>query len=221
MFLRQCISRVARGVRFAPRRTGRDLIRGCWIFCVLASAFQAALPQRGGFTIEAAATFDKGVEFVRLRDMAASRRPQTESSLDTVGLLKVMGAPKTAVLLIDHGSRVAEANVQLQGIAERLRLRLAKEQRGPVVEIAHMELSAPTISEGYAACVQAGATHVVAIPCFLSRGRHVTEDIPALLREAAKSYSRVTHEIAPPLAEHAGFIELLASAARTKPAEDD
>lgn len=153
--------------------------------------------------------------------MAASRRPQTESSLDTVALLKVMGAPKTAVLLIDHGSRVAQANVQLQGIAERLRLRLAKEERAPVVEIAHMELSTPTISEGYAACVQAGATHVVAIPCFLSRGRHVTEDIPALLREAAKSYPRVSHEIAPPLAEHAGFIELLASAARTTPPDDD
>ncbi len=167
------------------------------------------------------ATFDLATDSVRLCRMAGPRRPQTESSLDTDALLKVVGIPKTAVLLIDHGSRVAQANVQLQGIAERLRLRLAKEERAPVVEIAHMELSAPTISEGYAACVQAGATHVVAIPCFLSRGRHVTEDIPALLREAAKSYPRVTHEIAPPLAEHAGFIELLASAARTKPTDED
>src|SRR5690606_38163649 len=146
--------------------------------------------------------------------MSESRRPRTESSLDTAALLKVMGVPKTALLLIEHSSRAAEANVQLQGVAERLRLRMAKEVMAPVVEIAHMELCAPTISEGYAACVQAGATHVVVIPCFLSRGRHVTEDIPALLREAAKSYRRVTHSIAPPLVEHDGFIELLAAAAR-------
>lgn len=174
-----------------------------------------------GFSSAESPPFSEGEEFVGFSRMAASRRPQTESSLDTVALLKVMGAPKKAVLLIDHGSRVAQANVQLQGIAERLRLRLAKEERAPVVEIAHMELSTPTISEGYAACVQAGATHVVAIPCFLSRGRHVTEDIPALLREAAKIYPRVSHEIAPPLAEHTGFIELLVSAARTTPLDDD
>ena len=49
----------------------------------------------------------------------------------------------------------------------------------------------------------------------------MTEDIPALLREAAQRYPKVTHSIAAPLAEHGGFIELLASAARDQPTDSE
>ena len=39
---------------------------------------------------------------------------------------------------------------------------------------AHMELADPSIAAGFAACVQAGATDVVAFPYMLSPGKHST-----------------------------------------------
>jgi sirohydrochlorin ferrochelatase len=78
-----------------------------------------------------------------------------------------------------------------------------------------MEIAEPSISAGFRSCVLRGARRVVAIPCLLSRGRHVAEDIPALLREAATAYPEVPFALSAPLSEHDGFIELLVAASES------
>jgi sirohydrochlorin ferrochelatase len=55
----------------------------------------------------------------------------------------------------------------------------------PVVFPAHMEIAPPSISDAVASCVAAGARKVVIAPYFLSQGRHITEDVPALAAAAA------------------------------------
>ncbi len=75
-----------------------------------------------------------------------------------------------------------------------------------------MEIAEPSIEAGFLACVRRGASEVVAIPCLLSRGRHVTEDIPRLLAEAAAG-SGIPFSLAAPLVEQDGFIDLLLTAA--------
>lgn len=119
---------------------------------------------------------------------------------------------KRAILLIDHGSRRHEAHEQLVDLGRRLAARADDEQL--IVEVAHMEIAEPSIFAGFSACIQRGATEVVAIPCLLSRGRHVSEDIPRLLTEAATGKG-VPFSLAAPLVEHEGFIDLLLAAART------
>jgi sirohydrochlorin ferrochelatase len=74
-----------------------------------------------------------------------------------------------------------------------------------------MELRGPSITEGYQRCVERGATRVMLIPCFLSRGRHVAEDIPAQVAAAAAQFPHVHYQISPPLLELEGFIEMLAA----------
>ena len=69
-------------------------------------------------------------------------------------------AARSAILVIDHGSRAAEANESLGRTAELVRARLPA---GSLVGIAHMELAAPTVAEGVAALVAAGATEVVVV----------------------------------------------------------
>lgn len=115
-----------------------------------------------------------------------------------------------AILLIDHGSRRAEAHEQLVELGQRLELRANSPYL--IVEVAHMEIAEPSIHAGFWACIHRGATEVVAIPCLLSRGRHVSEDIPRLLSEAAVG-SSIPFSLAAPLVEHDGFIELLLTAA--------
>lgn len=117
------------------------------------------------------------------------------------------------ILLIDHGSRREAANRRLRELAAGLARLLAERGEVAVVEHAHMELAEPDVSAGLTACVEKGASHVVAVPCMLSRGRHVTEDIPSLLEQAARHHAGVTFEVALPLSEQPGFLELLRRAA--------
>ncbi|HEY8431090.1 MAG TPA: CbiX/SirB N-terminal domain-containing protein [Sandaracinaceae bacterium] len=86
-----------------------------------------------------------------------------------------------ALLLVDHGSRRADANAVLEELAELVRARTRD-----VVRTAHLELAPPTIAEGFDACVAAGANEVVVVPVFLAPGRHASEDVPRLAREAAE-----------------------------------
>jgi sirohydrochlorin ferrochelatase len=90
-----------------------------------------------------------------------------------------------ALLLIDHGSRRAEANEMLACMAA-----LIQRMAGPsvIVRHAHMELAEPSIERGVASCVAAGATELIAFPYMLSPGRHSTSDIPVLVAAAAKAH---------------------------------
>jgi hypothetical protein len=56
-----------------------------------------------------------------------------------------------------------------------------------------------------ARCVEAGATRVVVAPYFLSKGRHIQDDIPALVAEAQQQFPGITCTIAEPIGEGAGW----------------
>lgn len=109
-----------------------------------------------------------------------------------------------AYLLIDHGSRRAEANTLIAEVAARVKARLGE---NAVVEGAHMELAEPSIADAFARCVEQGATRVVAHPFMLTKGRHVSEDIPRLVAEAAELHEGIEFVIAAPLGSHDGVIE--------------
>lgn len=114
---------------------------------------------------------------------------------------------KEAILLIDHGSRVPEANAQLEAMADLLR------QRAPVQTIvgwAHMELCAPDIAAGFRYCVEQGAAAIVAFPYMLAAGRHVKDSIPQGLAAAAENYPQIPYRIAKPLGLHPLLAEIIA-----------
>jgi sirohydrochlorin ferrochelatase len=109
-----------------------------------------------------------------------------------------------AFLLIDHGSRRAEANVLLDEVVALVRHRLGPQA---VVEPAHMEIAEPTIAQGFARCVAQGATAIVAHPFMLAPGRHVSEDLPRLLAQAAATHQGVRFVMADSLGAHSGVID--------------
>jgi sirohydrochlorin ferrochelatase len=104
-----------------------------------------------------------------------------------------------AVLLIDHGSKLASANDMLACMAN-----LVQDMAGEAVIVrhAHMELAEPTIARGFADCVEAGADEVVAFPYMLSPGRHSTRDIPRMIQEAAGSHPGVRFRVTPAFGVH-------------------
>lgn len=62
-----------------------------------------------------------------------------------------------------------------------------------------MEIAKPSISDAMRKCVQAGAKQIIVAPYFLSRGRHIQQDIPALVREAQQEHSAPECIIAEPI----------------------
>jgi sirohydrochlorin ferrochelatase len=112
---------------------------------------------------------------------------------------------KRAVVLVDHGSRAAEANAVLDEVAALLRRRLPER----IVEVAHMELAPPTLAEAVARCVAAGAREVLVHPYFLAPGAHATRDVPAQAAAAAARHPGVTVRVSPPLGAHEGIVDAI------------
>lgn len=115
---------------------------------------------------------------------------------------------KVAVILVDHGSRKAEANDMLMGIASKYK----KLYNVDIVEAAHMELSEPSIATAFRKCVDQGATNIICHPFFLSKGRHVQEDIPDMMRAAAAEHGDVPnleYSITEPLGVQEKILELI------------
>jgi sirohydrochlorin ferrochelatase len=110
----------------------------------------------------------------------------------------------TALLLIAHGSRQAEANADLFHLAEELR------KRGhSVVVPSFLELAAPGIEEGGRLCVAAGVGRVVLVPCFLSAGTHVRRDLTAARDNLASEFPGVEFLLAEPIGRHPLLVEVI------------
>lgn len=110
----------------------------------------------------------------------------------------------TALLLIAHGSRHAEANADLLWLAEEL----ARDGRYAPVVASFLELAGPTIEEGAARCVAGGAECVILVPYFLSAGVHVRRDLEEQRRTLAEAYRGVEFRLAEPLGRHHALVEV-------------
>jgi len=108
------------------------------------------------------------------------------------------------VLLVDHGSRSPAANRVVATVARRLARRLPDR----IVRFAHMEIAAPTIPDGIAACAAAGATEIVVHPFFLAPGVHGRRDVPRLARDAARRLG-VRVRVSPPLGVHDALVDVI------------
>lgn len=109
-----------------------------------------------------------------------------------------------AILLVDHGSRSPAANRVVAAVARRLRRRLP----GDVVEIAHLDLVAPSIADGIAACAAAGAQEIVVHPFFLAPGLHAKRDVPRLARAAARRHG-VRVRVTAPLGADEALVDVI------------
>jgi sirohydrochlorin ferrochelatase len=111
-----------------------------------------------------------------------------------------------AIIVVDHGSIVREANEMLGTVAD-----LIQKMAGPdvIVRLAHMELAEPTIADAFRECVAAGADDVVVFPYMLSPGRHSTTDIPRMVAQAAKEHPGVAYSVTPPFGVHEKLAEVV------------
>jgi sirohydrochlorin ferrochelatase len=87
---------------------------------------------------------------------------------------------RRALIIVDHGSRLAAANHLLEQVAEQVQ-RLTTDAVYP----AHMEIAAPSVDDAFDAAAAGGAEFIYVFPYFLTPGQHSREDIPRMCAEAA------------------------------------
>ena len=113
---------------------------------------------------------------------------------------------KRALILVDHGSAVDEANGLLALVAQRIK---ARETDFDIVEHCHMELARPTMEDAFAKCAELGAEEVVVHPYFLVPGRHSGFDIPSMAKEAAQKFPGIRHTVTEPLGVHEKIVDVV------------
>lgn len=119
---------------------------------------------------------------------------------------------KKALIIVDHGSKVKEANELLIDIAELIKNK--NDSEFEIIAHCHMELAEPTISQAFDECVSEGANHIVIHPYFLAPGRHSTQDIPRMVMDAAAGHPEVSYKVTEPLGIHDNIIEVILERSR-------
>jgi sirohydrochlorin ferrochelatase len=106
-----------------------------------------------------------------------------------------------AIILLGHGSKVADAGRDMERVAAGLRER----HRHAVVEICYMAHALPDVSEALTKCAARGAKEIIIIPYFLHVGQHMRADVPELLREKL----RALPDVKVVLGKNLGFDDVL------------
>ena len=114
-------------------------------------------------------------------------------------LLKKASVTSTAkeqspILIVDHGSMTPGTEKGLFAITELVRRILPRRR---AVALAHMELQRPSILESVSKLKKRQPTvkAIKILPYFLGRGRHLTQDIPQLVRDACEKNSILSYSI--------------------------
>ena len=111
---------------------------------------------------------------------------------------------KTAILMMAHGSRVADANDAAREVAKMVQEITGME----IVEVAFRELHEPNIQQGIDACVAQGVQRILLMPYFLFMGAHVQHDLPEEIIEARKRYPELIMEMGEHLGAHRKLAEI-------------
>jgi sirohydrochlorin cobaltochelatase len=125
----------------------------------------------------------------------------------------------SALLLLAHGSRDAEARAEYTRIHRALADRIAP--RTVIFSILEFpdHDALPSIQEGWRRCLASGAERIVAMPFFLFPAGHVREDLPAELRAARQAAGWADLDLLPPLGPADEILDTIAARAADSLAE--
>ncbi|MCM0083981.1 CbiX/SirB N-terminal domain-containing protein [Geomonas sp. Red32] len=111
----------------------------------------------------------------------------------------------TAILLLAHGSRIAEANDAARDIAAMVK----DMTKYDIVEVAFREQHLPNIQMGIDNCVAQGAKRILMVPYFLYMGAHVQEDLPEEMEVAQQRHPGIQMVLGRHLGAHPKLAEIV------------
>ena len=120
-----------------------------------------------------------------------------------------MNTQAFAVVLFAHGSRDARWREPVEAVARRM---TARRPEVPVA-CAYLELVEPDLPTATGRLIADGARSLRVVPLFLGMGKHVREDLPALVDALRAAHPDVVFSLAPAVGETTEVIDLLADLA--------
>ena len=115
----------------------------------------------------------------------------------------------TAVLLVGAGTSDPDSNADLYRAARLLWER----RRFPLVEVAFVSLTSPSVADGLERCLKLGATEIAVVPYFLNTGV-LSRRIAARLDTARQQHPELKIGLAAELGLHPSLLDLIAERAR-------
>lgn len=112
-----------------------------------------------------------------------------------------------ALILFAHGARDPEWAAPLKRVQAAIR----EACPGARVEIAFLELMAPTLEESVAALAAAGARRIAVLPMFIAQGGHLKRDLPRLLAAAQSLHPGVALTLATAVGENDAVVAAMAA----------
>ncbi len=109
-----------------------------------------------------------------------------------------------AILLVSHGSRSPKTKEEIAALIDVLGGRI----KDVIFGFAFLEIESPSIPEGIDQCAAKGALQITILLNFLNSGRHVNNDIPAIVQEAQKKYPAIQFNITGPVGQHPQIADL-------------
>ncbi len=123
-----------------------------------------------------------------------------------------MNESKHGVILFAHGSRDPLWRLPMESVAARVAARNG--HGGPVVaRCAYLELTEPDLPTVAADLAAQGVQAVTIVPMFLGAGRHVREDLPALVDGLRAAHPGIAWTLQRPVGENERLLDLLADIA--------
>jgi sirohydrochlorin ferrochelatase len=115
-----------------------------------------------------------------------------------------------AILYIGHGTRSKKGADEARAFVARVSERVDV----AIQEISFLELTEPSIEEGFRRCVEKGATEVTVVPLFLLAAGHIKQDIPTVLEKLRSTYPDVEIEVKDPFGVQGAILDAVAELVR-------
>ena len=111
----------------------------------------------------------------------------------------------SALILLAHGSRVPQTSREMRKLAGKLQ----RSQKGLLVKAAFLGLIKPDLSQSLVEVALEGVKKVHILPLFLFTGKHVLDDIPALIKASRVLYPEMKLVLHKPIGQHVSFVDFL------------
>lgn len=111
-----------------------------------------------------------------------------------------------AILYIGHGTRSKKGAVEAIAFVQRV----IDQIDIPIQEVSFLELTAPSIAEGFARCVERGAKEIAVVPLFLLAAGHIKQDIPMMLAALQEKYPHIPIDVKDPFGVQESMLDGIA-----------
>ncbi len=116
------------------------------------------------------------------------------------------GKNKTGLLILGHGSKLAEANDTLRRVAGSVKERAS---RYSSVVPAFLQMERPDFASAVDSLASDGVEDIVVMPYFLYPGAHVTKDLPQEIAAARARHPRLRFAVTRNIGYHEKLIEIV------------